>query len=259
MRSRFEELHNKSETFVGKSLDITAKRTSWWNETIEGVLDTYDKLTPTKEYLVQDPLSKITRIAKRNLLVFSSILLLITTYQIGPQDVSLVGISLPKDKAYVYIGGFGLIVIYQLISFLLHYMRDIGTLFQTKAGLAHEFLVYPLFLIHMHLRKIEEAKHCVETKEIPSKENTNHAELSGYIQRIMSDTKEYSEFIEGVSKNYLKLKALTSINYVRLFTEIFLWDFMVVIALSLISIKIAWGPITLLLADLLAAVSTIVH
>ena len=184
MRKRFEDLHEKNRGFS------SLKHTNWWVQITNDILDTYDKLTPTKEYLVENPLSQITRIAKRNVLIFSCLIILVSTYGLSTNGINIFGLSLASENTYVFEGSFSLILCYQLISFSFHYIRDIMRLFQVKIGLAHESLVYPLYLINNHLLHIERAK--------------NH---DSRIEDVIKSTDKYADFVDEVSSNYLKIKA----------------------------------------------------
>jgi hypothetical protein len=214
MKSRFEELHKKNKDYVG------IEHGGWWTQVVNDILDTYDKLAPTKEYLVEDPFTKETRVAKRNTLIFSSLLILIVTYGLSSSGASIFGLGLAKKEQYILEGIFALVVGYQFVSFLLHYIRDLGRLFQTKVGLAHEPLVYPLYLIQTHLIQIERSK---------GSDDSN-------IEHMKNNTDKYADFIKKVSSSYFKVKALTTFNYLRFCLEFILWDFVIPASIALFAL-----------------------
>ena len=230
MKSRFEDLRKKNNEYVG------AEHSNWWGQIVLDILDTYDKLTPTKEYLVEDPLSRITRIAKRNLLIFSSLLILVSTYGISSTGENIFGFNLNSKETYIVEGGFSIVVSYQFFSFLFHYFRDIGRLFQAKVGLAHEPLVYPLYLIQNHLIQIERCK---------EKQDPN-------IKHMVQNTDKYSDFVNKVSLSYSKVKALTSLNIIRFAAEVFAWDFIIPTALATVSLYFSYSAMFHVIGDVFA-------
>ncbi len=230
MKSRFEDLRKKNDDYVGR------EHSSWWGQVVDGIVDTYDKLTPTKEYLVEDPLTRITRIAKRNVLVFSSLLILVATYGLSESGPSVFGLGLAAKDKYILEGCFSLVVGYQLLSFVFHYFRDVGRLFQAKVGLAHEPLVYPLYLIQNHLIQIERSK---------GTDDPN-------IEHMKNNTDKYSDFVSQVSASYFKVKALTTFNYFRMGLELFAWDFAVPVVLATVSLFATWSSMLQVLHDIIS-------
>jgi len=227
MKSRFEDLQKKNEEYIG------AEHKSWWNQIVNDILDTYDKLAPTKEFLVEDPLSKVTRLAKRNVLIFSCLLILVVTYGLTSTGAKFFGIGLATNGPHVLEGAFSIVVGYQFLSFILHYIRDLGRLFQTKVGLAHEPLVYPLYLIQNHLIQIERTKGTGDPN----------------IEHMKKNTDRYADFVSQVSSSYFKVKALTTFNYIRFGFEVVLWDFVVPVALAVTALTISIPSMLLVLNE----------
>lgn len=229
MKSRFKDLHEKYEEYV------SVEHRSWWNQIVNDILDTYDKLAPTKEYLVEDPLSRVTRLAKRNVLIFSSLLILVVTYGLSATGANVFGLGLATRGQYILEGAFSLVVGYQFLSFVFHYIRDLGRLFQTKIGLAHEPLVYPLYLIQNHLIQIERSI---------GKDDPN-------IEHMKSNTDKYADFVGQVSSSYLKVKALTTFNYVRFGLEVVFWDFVIPVTLAVTALILTKASMSQVLNDIL--------
>ncbi|WP_045826485.1 hypothetical protein [Teredinibacter turnerae] len=228
MKGRFEELKNKNGEFVG-----IKHGAHWWETIIVDVLNAYDKLLPTKEYLVEDPLSRITRLTKRNLLIFSTLLLLMSIYGVSNSDANVFGMTLKNKELYILEGAFGMVVGYQFISFIFHYWRDLGRLFQAKIGLVHESLVYPLYLIQNHLAQIE----CSKAQDDPN------------IERMIENTKNYANFVNKVSISYLKVKTITTINTIRFVCEVIVWDLLIPSIMALIAISMVWTSINNIFID----------
>jgi hypothetical protein len=227
MKSRFEDLHNKNEEY------ISFEHKDWWSQIVNDMLNTYDKLAPTKEYLVEDPLSRVTRFAKRNVLIFSCLLILVATYGLTSTGANVFGLGLATNGPHVLEGAFSIVVGYQFLSFVFHYIRDLGRLFQTKVGLAHEPLVYPLYLIQSHLIQIERTK---------GTDDSN-------IEHMKNNTDKYADFVSQVSSSYFKVKALTTFNYLRFGFEVVLWDFVIPVALAITALAISMPSMLLVLNE----------
>ncbi|WP_444900505.1 hypothetical protein ACJJIX_19960 [Microbulbifer sp. VAAC004] len=227
MKKRFSDLLDKNEEYIGTEHRV------WWRKIVEDLLDTYDKLTPTKEYLVEDPLSRTTRIAKRNLLIAASLLLLLATYGVSTSEAKVFGLGLLSKDSYILPGAFASIVIYQLASYLLNYARDVNRLFHAKVGLAHEPLVYPLYLIQNHLIQIESNAR----KGIP------------FAQDLEENAKKYGDFVSKVGTSYLKVKALTTFSYARFILEVFVWDLLVPLIITSAALSLTLNSLFKVLND----------
>jgi len=73
-----------------------------------------------KEVLARDPISQNTRHVKRNLLAFSSIVIIGITY--GPGTIDLPMTNLPSDTL---LGALGCVVAYHIISYTLAFVTDV--------------------------------------------------------------------------------------------------------------------------------------
>jgi len=231
MKSRFEDLLHKNEEFADFRVNPNSR--TWWKPIVEDTLVAYDKLCPTKEYLVEDPLTRVARIAKRNLMLVAPILFLISLYGFNSEGPKLLSFGLATKSQFVVIGALYVVVIYLAISYLLHYFRDILRLFHAKSGLIHEFFVYPLFLTNNYVISQRRA-----------------IEQEGSIESRIENTNKVNEFISLLVANYAKIKILTSFSYLRFFLEIVIWDLFVPMLLTFLALYSSFGYFSLFLNDI---------
>lgn len=235
MRKFIEEILSKNEDFQN-----LRNGRSWWKTSLEGALIAYDKYSPDKEFLLGDPLSRETRISKRNILIFSAFLILVSIYGIETKDAKILNIGFQVNENYILPGAFGLVAVYMLTSFVFHYFRDVLALFKAKQGILHESLVYPFFLVINQMIKLK------NTKE--QGENIVD-QVSPSTQAFIESTEEHGDFIKLVVKNYSSIKLMTSLNYLRFFLETVIWDFILPMSLGAIAVYNSLPAIDQVLSD----------
>ncbi|MES9832086.1 MAG: hypothetical protein ABW139_07545 [Candidatus Thiodiazotropha sp. DIVDIV] len=103
-----------------------------------------------KEVLARDPIGQNTRLAKRNLLVFSSIVIIGITY--GPGAIELPMTNLPSETL---LGALGCIVAYHIISYTLSFVTDVQGWHITNRNTVNEDQLRALAHLSQRMNEID--------------------------------------------------------------------------------------------------------
>ena len=240
MKSEIESLLEKEEFF-----ELAPSEKKWWRTMIEGAIKFYDKVSPDKDFLLTDPLSRATRIVKGNLIIFSLLLILIATYGNKPSGTSIFSVGLDTNEKYVFPGVFCLLISYLFVSYCFHYIREVVAHLKQSRGVMHELLYYPFQLI---LNDIETFRRLYPQKGNQLADTGQNMDAA--INNMAENSERYGQFIKKVIKNYSLIKTYTSINYVRFFLETVIWDGVMPICLSLFALISGHQSMLKLLGDI---------
>lgn len=209
-----------------------------WEAIKLAMIEKYDKVTESKRYFLEDPLSKHTRSYFIKLIIATCSLLITFTY--GLSISSIVNdkvINNVDKKDYLLVGILGVIVSYYFVSYLFSYIHDITKLYVSKNEILHESMNIPLL-------KISE---CVSKIKIIV-ERTNIEQKNRFLEHIDKGT----QFIEMYKSHYNKLAALVVFNKLLFFVRTFVWEFLFPVCLSIATLCLALDSMISVFKDILS-------